>query len=236
MGSGQHILIIDDEPNVGDVLNLYLRRENFRVSMARDGSTALDLIEHSPPDLIVLDLMLPHIDGLTIMRRVRGDEGHSGLLPEVPIIILTAKGEEADRIIGLELGADDYVVKPFSPREIVVRIKAVLRRSKGASLAPERPLIFDDLAIDPRTRRVEVAGQECGLTAKEFDLLYFMARHPQQVLTRDQLLENVWGLSDYVDPSTVTVHVRRLREKIEPDPANPRWLQTVWGVGYKFED
>jgi len=134
------------------------------------------------------------------------------------------------------LGADDYVVKPFSPREIVVRIKAVLRRSKGASLAPERPLIFDDLAIDPRTRRVEVAGQECGLTAKEFDLLYFMARHPQQVLTRDQLLENVWGLSDYVDPSTVTVHVRRLREKIEPDPANPRWLQTVWGVGYKFED
>lgn len=236
MGSGQHILIIDDEPNVGDVLNLYLHRENFRVSMARDGNTALDLIEHSPPDLIVLDLMLPHIDGLTIMRRVRGDEGHSGLLPEVPIIILTAKGEEADRIIGLELGADDYVVKPFSPREIVVRIKAVLRRSKGASLAPDRPLIFDDLAIDPRTRRVEVAGQERGLTAKEFDLLYFMARHPQQVLTRDQLLENVWGLSDYVDPSTVTVHVRRLREKIEPDPANPRWLQTVWGVGYKFED
>ena len=236
MGSGQHILIVDDEPNVGDVLSLYLRRDNFRVSMARDGRAALDLIEQSPPDLIVLDLMLPHIDGLAIIRRVRGDEGHSGLLPEVPIIILTAKGEESDRIIGLELGADDYVVKPFSPREIVVRIKAVLRRSKGASLAPDRPLLFNDLAIDPKTRRVEVSGRECGLTAKEFDLLYFMARHPQQVLTRDQLLENVWGLSDYVDPSTVTVHVRRLREKIEPDPANPRWLQTVWGVGYKFED
>ncbi len=236
MGSGQHILIVDDEPNVGDVLSLYLRRDNFRVSMARDGRAALDLIEHSPPDLILLDLMLPHIDGLAIIRQVRGDEGHSGLLPEVPIIILTAKGEESDRIIGLELGADDYVVKPFSPREIVVRIKAVLRRSKGASLAPDRPLAFDDLAIDPKTRRVEVAGRERGLTAKEFDLLYFMARHPQQVLTRDQLLENVWGLSDYVDPSTVTVHVRRLREKIEPDPANPRWLQTVWGVGYKFED
>ncbi|HSD83712.1 MAG TPA: response regulator transcription factor [Anaerolineae bacterium] len=236
MGSGQHILIVDDEPNVGDVLNLYLRRENFKVSMAHDGRTALDLIAQTPPDLIVLDLMLPHIDGLAIIRQVRGDEGHSGLLPEVPIIILTAKGEESDRIIGLELGADDYVVKPFSPREIVVRIKAVLRRSKGASLAPDRPLTFDDLAIDPKTRRVEVAGRECGLTAKEFDLLYFMARHPQQVLTRDQLLENVWGLSDYVDPSTVTVHVRRLREKVEPDPANPRWLQTVWGVGYKFED
>ncbi len=235
MGSGQHILIVDDEPNVGDVLSLYLRRDNFRVSMARDGRAALDLIEQAPPDLIVLDLMLPHIDGLAIIRRVRGDEGHSGLLPEVPIIVLTAKGEESDRIIGLELGADDYVVKPFSPREIVVRIKAVLRRSKGASLAPDRPLLFEDLMIDPKTRRVEVSGHECGLTAKEFDLLYFMARHPQQVLTRDQLLENVWGLSDYVDPSTVTVHVRRLREKIEPDPANPRWLQTVWGVGYKFE-
>jgi DNA-binding response OmpR family regulator len=229
-------LIVDDEPNVGDVLSLYLRRENFRVSIARDGSTALELIERTPPDLIVLDLMLPHLDGLTLVRRVRGDEAYSGLLPEVPIIILTAKGEESDRIIGLELGADDYVVKPFSPREIVIRIKAVLRRSKGASLAPDRPLTFDSLMIDPRTRRVELAGRECALTAKEFDLLYFMARHPQQVLTRDQLLENVWGLSDYVDPSTVTVHVRRLREKVEQDPARPRWIQTVWGVGYKFEE
>ncbi len=236
MGSGQHILIVDDEPNVGEVLGLYLRRDNFRVSIAKDGVSALEVIEQTPPDLIVLDLMLPKIDGLTIVRRLRGDEGHGGLLPEVPIIILTAKGEESDRIVGLELGADDYVVKPFSPREIAIRVKAVLRRSKGASLAPERPLTFGDLLIDPKTRRVEVAGQECPLTAKEFDLLYFMARHPQQVLTRDQLLENVWGLTDYVDPSTVTVHVRRLREKVEQDPAKPRWIQTVWGVGYKFEE
>ena len=236
MGSGQHILIVDDEPNVGEVLGLYLRRDNFRVSIARDGISALDVIEHTPPDLIVLDLMLPQLDGLTIVRRIRGDEGHAGLLPEVPIIILTAKGEESDRIMGLELGADDYVVKPFSPREILIRVKAVLRRSKGASLAPDRPLSFGSLFIDPKTRRVEVADQECTLTAKEFDLLYFMARHPQQVLTRDQLLENVWGLTDYVDPSTVTVHVRRLREKIERDPAKPRWIQTVWGVGYKFEE
>jgi DNA-binding response OmpR family regulator len=235
MGSGQHILLVDDEPNVGDVLGIYLRRENFRVSIARDGQAALDAIAQTPPDLIVLDLMLPHIDGLALVRQLRGDPGHPGLLPEVPIIILTAKGEEADRIIGLELGADDYVVKPFSPREIVVRVKAVLRRSKGASLAPDRPLTFDTLTIDPRLRRVEIDRQECTLTAKEFDLLYFMARHPRQVFTRDQLLEQVWGLSEYVDPSTVTVHIRRLREKVEPDPARPRWIQTVWGVGYKFE-
>ncbi len=236
MPSGQHVLIVDDEPNVGDVLSLYLRRENYRVSIARDGQSALSVIEQSPPDLIVLDLMLPRIDGLSIVRQLRGDEGHAGWLPEVPIIILTAKGEESDRIVGLELGADDYVVKPFSPREIVSRVKAVLRRSKGASVAPDRPLTFDELFIEPKSRRVEVAGRECGLTAKEFDLLYFMARHPRQVFTRDQLLENVWGFSEYVDPSTVTVHIRRLREKVEPDPGQPRWVQTAWGVGYKFED
>lgn len=236
MSSGQHILLVDDEPNVGDVLGIYLRRENFRVSIARDGQAALDVIAQTPPDLIVLDLMLPHIDGLAILRQLRGDTGHPGLLPEVPIIILTAKGEESDRIIGLEFGADDYVVKPFSPREIVVRVKAVLRRSKGASLAPDRPLTFDALTIDPKLRSVEINRQERSLTAKEFDLLYFLARHPRQVFTRDQLLEQVWGLSEYVDPSTVTVHVRRLREKVESDPANPRWIQTVWGVGYKFDD
>jgi DNA-binding response OmpR family regulator len=235
MASGQHILIVDDEPNVGDVLGIYLRRDNFQVSIARDGQAALEIIEQTPPDLIVLDLMLPKIDGLSIVRRLRGDEGHTGLLPDIPIVILTAKGEETDRIIGLELGADDYVVKPFSPREIVSRVKAVLRRSKGASLAPERPLMFGELSIEPKTRRVEVNNRECGLTAKEFDLLYFMARHPRQVFTRDQLLENVWGFSEYVDPSTVTVHIRRLREKVELDPGKPRWVQTVWGVGYKFE-
>lgn len=236
MSSLVHVLVVDDEPNVGEVLSIYLRRENFRVSIARDGASALKLIEQSPPDLIVLDLMLPQIDGLSIVRHLRGDVGRAGLLPEVPLLILTAKGAETDRIAGLDLGADDYVVKPFSPREIVSRVKAVLRRSKGGSGMPDRPLAFDDLLIDPVSRRVEVAGRECGLTAKEFDLLYFLARHPRQVFTRDQLLERVWGLAEYVDPSTVTVHIRRLREKIEPDPGRPQRVQTVWGVGYKFDN
>ena len=235
MSGGQSILIVDDEPNVGDVLAIYLRRANFQVTIARDGQSALDAIEQSPPDLLVLDLMLPKVDGLSILRRLRGDEGHAGLLPAIPIVILTAKGEESDRILGLELGADDYVVKPFSPREIASRVKAVLRRTRSGSGVPERSLTFDDLTIEPTTRRVEVNGQECGLTAKEFDLLYFMARHPRQVFKRDQLLEHVWGFAEYVDPSTVTVHIRRLREKIEDDPGQPRRIQTVWGVGYKFE-
>lgn len=235
MTSGQHILIVDDEPNVGDVLGIYLRRENFQASIARDGQAALNLIEQTPPDLIVLDLMLPKIDGLSIVRQLRGDEGHAGLCPDIPIVILTAKGEESDRIVGLDLGADDYVVKPFSPREIVSRVKAVLRRSKGASLAVERPLSFGALSLDPKSRQVTVNDRECGLTAKEFDLLHFLARHARQVFTRDQLLEHIWGLNEYIDPSTVTVHIRRLREKIEPDPSQPHWIQTVWGVGYKFD-
>jgi DNA-binding response OmpR family regulator len=236
MTSQPHILIVDDEPNVGDVLSIYLRRENFRTSIARDGRSALNLIEQTPPDLIVLDLMLPEVDGLSIVRHLRGDVGRSGLLPDVPILILTAKGAETDRVEGLDLGADDYVVKPFSPREIVSRVKALLRRSKSASGVPERPLAFGELVIDPAARRVAVADRECGLTAREFDLLYFLARHPRQVFTRDQLLERVWGFADYVDASTVTVHIRRLREKIEHDPGRPRWVQTVWGVGYRFED
>ena len=150
--------------------------------------------------------------------------------------MLTARRDETDRIAGLEMGADDYVVKPFSPQELVSRVKAVLRRARGAALADaERPLAFDDLRIDPKTRLVEVNGAEKTLTAKEFDLLWVLARHPRQVFNRDQLLDRVWGISEYVDPSTVTVHVRRLREKIEPDPANPRHILTVWGVGYKFE-
>jgi DNA-binding response OmpR family regulator len=235
MTSSQHILIVDDEPNVGDVLGIYLRRENYQVSIARDGQAALAMIEQTPPDLIVLDLMLPKIDGLSIVRLVRGDEGHAGLFPEIPIVILTAKGEESDRISGLDLGADDYVIKPFSPREIVSRVKAVLRRSKGASVAPERPLSFGPLSIDPKSREVRVNDRDCGLTAKEFDLLYFMVRHTRQVFTRDQLLEHVWGLSEYIDPSTVTVHIRRLREKVERDPGQPEWIHTVWGVGYKFD-
>src|SRR3989304_5709134 len=228
--AGYHILIVDDEPNVGDVLGIYLRRENFGVSIARDGQAALEAIERNPPDLLILDLMLPHIDGLQIVRRLREVESS-----DVPILILSAKAEEPDRILGLELGADDYVTKPFSPREVVTRVKAMLRRTKNTTIAVERPVTFGRLHIDPRTREVRLGGQPCNLTTKEFDLLWFLARHPRQVFTRDQLLEHVWGFAQYVDPSTVTVHVRRLREKIEDDASNPRFVQTVWGVGYKFE-
>jgi DNA-binding response OmpR family regulator len=228
--NGHHILIVDDEPNVGDVLSIYLRRESFSVSIARDGQAALDEIERRPPDLLVLDLMLPHVDGLRIVRRLRENESS-----DVPILILSAKTEESDRILGLELGADDYVTKPFSPREVVTRVKALLRRTKNTTITVEKPLDFGRLRIDPRTREVWRNGELCSLTAKEFDLLWFLARHPRQVFSRDQLLEHVWGFAEYVDPSTVTVHVRRLREKIEDDPSRPRFVQTVWGVGYKFE-
>jgi DNA-binding response OmpR family regulator len=199
------------------------------VIVAQDGQQALQALDAEPPDLVVLDLMLPKVDGVEITRRLRA-------AGDTPIIMLTARREEADRIAGLELGADDYVVKPFSPQELVSRVKAVLRRARGtAPTSAERPLTFDDLRIDPITRLVEVNGAEKSLTAKEFDLLWVLARHPRQVFNRDQLLDLVWGISEYVDPSTVTVHVRRLREKIEADPANPRHIQTVWGVGYKFE-
>jgi len=223
------ILVVDDEPSISEVVSIYLRRAGYQVVVAQDGQEALDALEKEPPDLVVLDLMLPKMDGLEITRRLRA-EG------DTPIIMLTARREEADRIVGLEMGADDYVVKPFSPQELVSRVKAVLRRTRGsAPVGTERPLVFDDLCIDPKTRLVEVSGEEKTLTAKEFDLLWILARHPRQVFNRDQLLDLVWGLTEYVDPSTVTVHVRRLREKIEPDPSTPRHIQTVWGVGYKFE-
>jgi DNA-binding response OmpR family regulator len=223
------ILVVDDEPSINEVVSLYLRRAGYQVVVARDGQAALEALERQPPDLVVLDLMLPKVDGLEITRRLRA-EG------DTPIIMLTARREETDRILGLEMGADDYVVKPFSPRELVSRVRAVLRRTRDPMMdTTERPLTFDDLRIDPKTRLVEVGGEEKTLTAREFDLLWVLARHPRQVFNRDQLLDLVWGLTEYVDPSTVTVHVRRLREKIEPDPANPRHIQTVWGVGYKFE-
>jgi DNA-binding response OmpR family regulator len=223
------ILVVDDEPSISEVVSIYLRRAGFQVTVARDGQEALDALEKGPPDLVVLDLMLPKVDGLEITRRLRA-------AGDTPIIMLTARREEADRIAGLEMGADDYVVKPFSPQELVSRVKAVLRRTRGPGPAgAERPLVFDDLCIDPKTRLVEVAGDEKSLTAKEFDLLWVLARHPRQVFNRDQLLDLVWGLTEYVDPSTVTVHVRRLREKIETDPSHPHHIQTVWGVGYKFE-
>ena len=223
------ILVVDDEPSISEVVSIYLGRAGYRVLVAEDGEAALKLLEEQPPDLVVLDLMLPKVDGLEITRRLRA-EG------DIPIIMLTARREETDRIVGLEMGADDYVVKPFSPRELVSRVRAVLRRTRGSAPAQAgKPLVFGDLRIDPQTRLVEVDGEERTLTAKEFDLLWTLVRHPRQVFNRNQLLDIVWGLTDYIDPSTVTVHVRRLREKIESEPSNPRYIQTVWGVGYKFQ-
>ncbi len=224
------ILVVDDEASVVEVVSLYLKRDGFQVRVARDGRQALTSISEQKPALVVLDLMLPEIDGLEIMRRLRS-VGSS-----VPVIMLTARRQETDRIYGLELGADDYVVKPFSPAELVSRVKAVMRRTYSSSSGSgERPLQFGTLSIDPKTRIVMAHGNTIDLTATEFNLLWFLANHPRQVFKRDQLLENVWGFSEYVDPSTVTVHIRRLREKIETDPSNPDYLMTVWGVGYKFE-
>ena len=228
MPSIQSILVVDDEHTIRDVIRRYLERDGFTVREAADGQTALREIEESLPDLIVLDLMLPGVDGLAITRHIR--QRHT-----VPIIMLTAKGETSDRIYGLDLGADDYVAKPFSPQELVSRIRAVLRRSNESARPQQSPLEFDGLRIDPATRLVTVRGGEVTLTAKEFDLLWFLARHPRQVFTRSQLLDHVWGYEFDGDSSTITVNIRRLREKIERDPSQPRHLLTAWGVGYKFE-
>jgi DNA-binding response OmpR family regulator len=227
--NGPTILVVDDERSISEVISLYLTRAGYRVKIANDGQSALKELARQMPDLVVLDLMLPEVDGLEITRRLRA-------VGDTPIIMVTARREEADRILGLEMGADDYMVKPFSPQELVSRVRAVLRRAQSAPVqSTERALEFDSIRIDPVTRLVTMAGVEISLTAKEFDLLWFMANHPRQVFNRDQLLDRVWGETDYIDPSTVTVHVRRVREKIEPDAANPRHIHTVWGVGYKFE-
>lgn len=223
------ILIVEDEPSIGEVVSLYLRRAGFEVTWVQDGLAAMDYLSSRSSDLVVLDIMLPKVDGLEITRWLRGRG-------DTPIIMLTARREESDRITGLEMGADDYVVKPFSPQELVSRVRAVLRRvGRSSQPSGEQALNYDTLYIDPQTRVVKVDGEEKTLTAKEFDLLWEMARHPRQVFKRNQLLDMVWGMSDYIDPSTVTVHVRRLREKLEKDPSNPRHIQTVWGVGYRFE-
>lgn len=228
--TSQRILVVDDEPHIREVVELYLRREGFSVEVAADGGAALQAIERQVPDLLVLDLMLPVLGGIQLTRILR--EGRYNL----PIIMLTAKGEETDRVSGLELGADDYLTKPFSPKELVARVKAVLRRAGGSldSHNTEQPLTLGEVTINPTTRQVFNARREISLTAKEFDLLWFMMKHPGQVFSRDQLLDNVWGFDYFGDASTVTVHVRRLREKLEDAPTKPRYILTVWGVGYKF--
>lgn len=220
------VLVVDDEPLVRDVLIRYLQREGFDTLEAGDGVHARTLLETRDPQLVVLDLMLPGIDGLSLCRwiRSRGD---------LPVIMLTARGEPDDRIVGLEVGADDYVSKPFSARELVMRVKAVLRRAEQAPIAQET-LAFDGLVLDPVAREARRDGEPVRLTLKEYDLLYFLASNPRHVFSRSQLMASVWGYEAALDTGTLTVHMRRLRAKIERDPANPRHLETVWGVGYRF--
>ncbi|MGA5823977.1 response regulator transcription factor [Kitasatospora sp. NPDC094028] len=226
------VLVIDDDPTVAEVVTGYLTRAGHLVDHAADGPRGLALARAHRPDLVVLDLMLPGLDGLEILRRLRATADGADL----PVVLLTAKGDENDRILGLELGADDYVTKPFSPRELVLRVQSVLRRSRAA--APARPaagpVLSGDLALDPQARRVHRGGRELLLTVREFDLLAFLLRHPRTVFSRQQLMERVWGW-DFGDLSTVTVHVRRLREKVEDDPAAPALITTVWGVGYRYD-
>ena len=228
--NANNILVVEDEASIAEVVSLYLKRAGFTVQIASDGKQAMTFFESQTPDFVILDIMLPEVDGLSLTRWLRDRSN-------VPIIMLTARREEIDRIAGLEMGADDYMVKPFSPQELVSRVRAVMRRlgREQAEAGDDRSLSFEGLNVDPKSRVVTVKENPVELTAKEFDMLYLLARHPKQVFTREQLLERVWGGAQYIDPGTVTVHVRRLREKIEDDPSNPTRLLTVWGVGYKFE-
>jgi two-component system, OmpR family, response regulator ResD len=223
------VLVVDDEPTIAEIVARYLQRAGYSTRTAADGPQALALLSSMLPDLVVLDVMLPGLDGLEVMRRLHADKDR-----RTPVVLLTARGEEADRIAGLRLGADDYVVKPFSPAELVARVDAVLRRA-SAREGEGPPLRFGSLEIDPPSRRVTIDGEDVALTAREFDLLLFLARHPGRVFTRDQLMDAVWRFPFYTDATTVTVHVRRLRAKIESDPTEPRRVQTVWGVGYRFQ-
>jgi DNA-binding response OmpR family regulator len=220
------ILVVDDEPIVRDVVGKYLRHAGFRTIEAADGDTARALIERESPSLVVLDVMMPGTDGLSLCRWIRARS-------ETPVILLTALSEEADRIVGLELGADDYLTKPFSPRELTARVKTVLRRSGSPKRNDERILV-GDLEIDSGTREVTKAGTSLKLTAREFDLLWFLASNPKRVFSRSHLLDRVWGDDGAREASTVTVHIRRLREKIERNPSEPRYLETVWGIGYRL--
>jgi DNA-binding response OmpR family regulator len=220
------VLVVDDEPIVREVVVGYLQREGFRTLEAADGHRAKEIVETDPPSIVLLDVMLPGPDGLELCRWIRSRS-------KLPVIMVTARGEEADRIVGLELGADDYVTKPFSPRELAARVRTVLRRAEPQSTDEER-LAYDGLTLDAGKREVLRGGKEIRLTAKEFDLLWFMASHPRRVFSRDDLMRRVWGYSAALDTGTLTVHVRRLREKLEADPSRPQLLETVWGIGYRF--
>ncbi len=224
----QRVLVVEDEPMVAEVVERYLRRDGYEVRVVRDGSAALREFSCFRPDLVVLDLMLPAVDGMEVCRRIRARA-------QTPIIMLTARSEEIDKLVGLELGADDYMTKPFSPRELAARVKAVLRRSARQPEQGGDTLRFGDLRIDARTRTVEDGRGPVQLTAREFDLLFFLASNVGQVFSRAQLMDQVWDYEFAGDTSTVTVHMRRLRSKVEVDPSRPRHLKTVWGVGYKFE-
>ncbi len=220
------VLVVDDDPIVLDVVVRYLERDGFRTLTAADGEAARALLERERPSLVVLDVMLPGIDGLSLCRWIRATSA-------LPVILLTARGEEADRIVGLELGADDYVTKPFSPRELATRVRTVLRRTSAAPPRAE-PLKIGELALNASTREVHRNGELLKLTVKEFDLLWFLASNPNHVFSRDQLMDRIWGYGAAFDTGTITVHIRRLREKIECDPSQPQLLETVWGVGYRL--
>ncbi|MBS3898663.1 MAG: response regulator transcription factor [Dethiobacter sp.] len=226
------ILVVDDEKTIVKGLKFSLEKEGYEVLAAYDGAEALSLFKTESPDLIVLDLMLPEVDGFEVCRRIRKGS-------EVPIIMLTARGEDIDKILGLELGADDYVTKPFNPRELTARIKAILRRAQippGKDQAGMQLIRLQDLQIDLFQRKVRIRDKEVDLTSKEFALLSLLASHPGRVFSREKLLEHVWGYDYYGDARTVDVHIRHMREKIEPDPATPQLILTVWGAGYKFRE
>ncbi len=227
--SPRTVLVVDDEPTIVEVVGRYMERAGYETYRAGDGPEALRLAAEHRPDLVVLDVMLPGIDGIEVLRRLQEGDGK-----RVAVILLTARGEESDRLVGLRNGADDYVVKPFSPAELVARVDAVLRRvSPPASEEP--PVERNGLRVEPASRRVFLDGEEVQLTQREFDLLAHLIEHPGRVFSRDQLMEAVWGEIFYTDTSTVTVHVRRLRAKLEDDSAEPRFIETVWGVGYRFK-
>jgi DNA-binding response OmpR family regulator len=227
----RRILIVDDEATVREVVGQYLEIEGYEVLRAESGPEGLRITEATPPDLVILDLTLPGMDGLEVCRRLRA-------VSAIPILMLTARAEDADKLVGFDVGADDYLTKPFNPRELVARVQAIMRRLEAMGVPAmvfDGALHFGAITIRPQTRQVERDGLPVDLTTKEFDLLHFLAAHPKQIFTREQLLLHVWNYENYGEDSTVTVHMRRLREKVEPDPARPRYLRTVWGIGYKFE-